>query len=447
MSGAAAAVAFLIALGAALAGAAWNLYPLVFYDTGDYIAQSFTFVPLVYRTFPYSLFLAATHVGWSLWLPILAQAAITAWVMREFVAAFVLPERQAPTLMLAALALALGSAMPWVAGQLMPDAFVAPLALAFAILLFERGRLPAWRRGILAGIAALGCMTHLTQLALGVGLLGFGLLARTILRGAPGRGPRLGAAALGVAVALVAIPGVNQVLTGRALPGEAGPVFIFARMLQDGLIQSHLDRTCPTVPNVLCGYRSQLPDTANDFLWKRDSVLVTLGGWYGFRPIASETIAAAIRGDPVGQLLAATRNAARQVVRTAAGEGLFNQWETTREMVARHVPAEAAAYDASRQQRELLDFEPLNAFQVPLALIALAMLPLLAVRFWRQGRTGFALAQVTLVMAILGNAAICGVLSNPTDRYQARITWVALLAVVVAPGVGGRGGGSFRRLD
>jgi len=36
------------------------------------------------------------------------------------------------------------------------------------------------------------------------------------------------------------------------------------------------------------------------------------------------------------------------------------------------------------------------------------------------------------LLALLGNATICGVLSNPNDRYQGRLVWLAVLAAGIA---------------
>jgi hypothetical protein len=35
-------------------------------------------------------------------------------------------------------------------------------------------------------------------------------------------------------------------------------------------------------------------------------------------------------------------------------------------------------------------------------------------------------------LALLGNAAFCGVISDPHDRYGSRIAWVAAFAVALA---------------
>jgi hypothetical protein len=39
----------------------------------------------------------------------------------------------------------------------------------------------------------------------------------------------------------------------------------------------------------------------------------------------------------------------------------------------------------------------------------------------------------TVAVAILVNAAVCGALSNPHDRYGARLVWIATLAVALVP--------------
>ena len=39
----------------------------------------------------------------------------------------------------------------------------------------------------------------------------------------------------------------------------------------------------------------------------------------------------------------------------------------------------------------------------------------------------------TVALAILANAAVCGALSNPHDRYGARMVWLAALVLLLVP--------------
>ena len=75
-------------------------------------------------------------------------------------------------------------------------------------------------------------------------------------------------------------------------------------------------------------------------------------------------------------------------------------------------------------------------------MLAMAALPVLVVLglFGRLAPPAAALA-LTVLLALFANAAISGVFSNPNNRYQSRLAWVAPLAVAVAVL------GSRRRVD
>jgi hypothetical protein len=48
-------------------------------------------------------------------------------------------------------------------------------------------------------------------------------------------------------------------------------------------------------------------------------------------------------------------------------------------------------------------------------------------------RSGYLPFAITIGLAILGNAVVCGAFANPHDRYGARIVWLATLAIAIAP--------------
>ena len=87
---------------------------------------------------------------------------------------------------------------------------------------------------------------------------------------------------------------------------------------------------------------------------------------------------------------------------------------------------------AARQQHGEIGFTAINAVDVPVAWAAMALLPVLimlglySAEFADLGRLA-----TTLIVALLGNAAFCGVISNPHDRYGARLVWVAPFVVAL----------------
>jgi hypothetical protein len=64
----------------------------------------------------------------------------------------------------------------------------------------------------------------------------------------------------------------------------------------------------------------------------------------------------------------------------------------------------------------------------------LSVLGLLVVAAWgiRTRRHDLAGLAVYIFLALCGNAFICGALSNPHDRYQSRLVWLATLVVGMA---------------
>jgi hypothetical protein len=133
------------------------------------------------------------------------------------------------------------------------------------------------------------------------------------------------------------------------------------------------------------------------------------------------------------QIKAAATAAAKQLVSVATGEGVVTTIWHTYGIVERYSPGAVPAMRAARQQRGELRFEAINAMQVPLALLAMALLPVVIVLGWRQRSfSDLALLAVTASIAIVTNAVVCGVLSNAHDRYGARLAWIPLLVTALA---------------
>ena len=63
----------------------------------------------------------------------------------------------------------------------------------------------------------------------------------------------------------------------------------------------------------------------------------------------------------------------------------------------------------------------------------MALLPLIVLLAWRREAVAdLGELAAAAALALLANAFVCGALSNPHDRYGARMVWLAALAVMVA---------------
>lgn len=430
----------LAAVAVILSGVAlWNGYPLIYFDTEDYVNMSFTWELVLWRTMPYALVTWLGKAAGSLWAVVILQALVTAWVLHETVFAFFSQHRFRWLLGLT-LALLVLTSLPWYVGQVIADVFSGLVILAAAVLAYGE-HLPRWRRLLLVPILALGVMVHMSHVAVAAGLVLvlWGMwLGHILLRFIPR--PAVGLASLGIMLGVVAVPLVHWGATGRAFFSASGHVLQLALFVQHGLVERYLEEVCPQGKKLkLCRYEDDLPETADEFLWAPWSFPFNkLGGWKGMMGEAEVIVAGVLARYPEEVFGHSFTAAIDQMIEIELGEGLGpktkDNWagEFVSTVKARF-PAEADDYLGAVQNRgEGFNFVRINNIQVPLSVILLATSiagGLLALRRNDPRMAGFAF---TVLIGMFGNALVCGALSNPHDRYQNRLAWLPLIVVAAA---------------
>lgn len=426
-------VAYLAAIAAAAlafgAPALWNGFPFLFWDTGGYLEAGLHHAIVPGRSMLYGLLLAAGR--WPSFWPVAAlQCLATAWVLALLFRVHGLAGRLWAYLATCAL-LATCTALPFVAGELMPDIFaaLAPLGL---YLLAARGRdLTRAESTLLCLLLVFSGGAHGSVLATLLVLFALAVLATRVSPALRAR-LRLRLPALALVGALLAAPAINLVLAGRFVPTPGAMAFVFGRLLEDGMIDRYLLEHCPDPKQPLCYYRDELPSTADDFLWDNDDAFVALGGMEKGIPHMRDAVVGALVTFPLDNLALAARAFARQVVTLETGDSLYNYLTDSTEAISALVPSAAPAMAHARQQADPgLDFTRVNGIQVPFALAGTALLLLAGLWSWRKGRREAAGLCAAVLAILLVNAAVCGILSNPVNRYQARVAWLAIPALAI----------------
>jgi hypothetical protein len=409
--------------------ALWNRFPLLEYDTGGYLARWFEGYLVPSRSTTYGLFLAA---GGSLdfWPVVIVQAAAAIWVIGLLLRTHRLNVHPA-TLPLIAAALAATTALPWLASELLTDIFAGLAVLAWHALVLQSDRLSERERVALVVFIAFAVSTHsatyavllaLSAAALVLTLLDVKLLPRARLV------PMISAMVLGAALLLA-----GNFIVARTLAWTPGGYGIaFGRMLQDGIVTRYLNDHCPAAKLKLCPYRSQLPLDADEFLWG-DSVFDKLGRFAGLDDEMRAIVVGSLRDYPLLQIKDALIATARQLVDVGTGEGVVDSIWHTYGIIEHDTPAAAPAMKAARQQRGGINFAAINVVHDPVAWVAMALLPALLILGLRS--TEFAdlgRLATTSALALLANAAFCGVISDPHDRYGSRMVWIAAFTVAMA---------------
>jgi hypothetical protein len=412
-----------------IAPALWNRFPLLEYDTGGYLARWFEGYLVPSRSTTYGLFLAA---GWPLdfWPIVILQAAAAVWMMglllrthRFAVHPIALPAITA--------VLALTTALPWLASVLLTDIFAGLAVLALHALVWHSDRVSRRERYALVLFIAFAGSTHSATFAV---LLGLGAAALALSWLNAKLVPRAGLAAMMVAVVLSAgmLLGANYIVSKTMAWTPGGYGLAFGRMLQDGIVTRYLDDHCPDAQLKLCPYRNALPLDADTFLWGK-SVFNDLGRFAGLGDEMRTIVLGSLRDYPAMQVETALRATARQLVAVATGEGIVTTLWHTYGIIERYTPSVVPAMQAARQQHGEIGFAAINMIDVPVAWAAMALLPaLLLLGIYSAEFADLGRFAATLLLALLSNAVVCGVISDPHDRYGARIVWTAVFAVALA---------------
>ena len=417
-----------------LAVAIWNGFPIIYYDTGAYLLEGLGHAFVVERSPVYSIFLFVAGGGWSLWTIAILQALMTAFVMTELARVFA-PRLRLWALLLIGVALVIATGLPWYVGQIEPDCLTALVILSVYLLAFHAEKLGAARSWLLVAVGAFCTAAHPSHLVLTAGLA----LSLALYRGALWTArntswPKADArpAVLCFVLALTMIVASNFSLTGQIFVTRAGPAFLFARLLQDRIVMKLLDDTCPGSGYRLCSYKDVLPRSADGWLWGRDSPFFKLGRFAGTSAESQRIVWDSIRRYPLLQIESVLRDTAVQFVTYKTGDQIEPQQWALKSAFAQFVPAQVPAYLAARQQRGEFRFRMVNLIDEPVAGIVLVGLAAMLFYAFAQRRRKTAVLLGYVLVALLGNAFICGALSNPHARYQSRIIWIVPFALVLA---------------
>ena len=410
------------------APAIWNRFPLLQYDTGGYLARWYEPYLVPSRAVAYGLILNAGAVL-SFWPVVLGQSALTVWVLALILRVHGLGGR--PGLLAGIVtALSVFSTLPWLTSILLTDIFAGLAVLALYLVLLRADDLNGREQAGLVALIAVAVATHSATFAVLLMLLAAAALLSLF---APGRLPRrrLGNGALSIALGAVIVFAANATVTRHLTWTPGGFALAFGRMLQDGIVTKYLDEHCPRARLVLCAYKDKLPRDADEWFWG-SPLFDKLGRFAGLDAEMERIALASLAEYPLLQIKTAAIATARQLVDVRTGEGVVNSIWHTYGIIERYRPGLVPDMRAARQQRGEIDFSIVNRVHYPLALVCLMLLPLIGGCLLRRKDVSeigeFATA---CLLALLANAFVCGTLSNPHDRYGARLIWLAIIATAI----------------
>jgi hypothetical protein len=412
-----------------LAPALWNGYPLLQSDTGGYLARWYEGYLVPSRSTVFGLYL---HFGEDtyFWINLGVQALATMWILQLTLRVFGIarPTRLAGV----CFALSVTTALPWLASMLLTDIFAGLSVLSLFLLVLQGDRISGIERASLFIFTAFAAATHSATMAVLLGLCCAGWVARPFLRKRiPLRG--LAQGTLTILAGAIMLLSANFALSGQLAWTPGGYSIAFARMLQDGIVTQYLRDHCGEQHFKLCPYRNDLPETADDFLWSRESVFNRLGRFAGLGEEMGFIATHSLAEYPLWQAEAAMAATARQMLLVGTGENANRPIPHTHGILERYLPKQLKPERAAYQQNHYITFGPINLVHVPVALVSIFLVfAMLVTAIWQRRLDDFTLLTATIALALLGNAFVCGVISGPHDRYGSRLVWIATFAVLIA---------------
>lgn len=431
----AASAAVLVALWPALL----NGFPIVYDDTGLYIAQRHS----LHAPFPaaYSIFVWATTKVLPLAFVPLLQACIAVYVVAVGFRTF-LQSSPSMSLVLTGLLLAL-TQLPWLISWLTTDWLGGCGTLALITFWFSRHRwsdLPLLGIAMFAGFAATANLLVLTAVA---GLL---FAADCLhLRALP-----LGRKAIMVASAItISFAGTfayNAVVNHKPALAMGSSARLFSKLVDKGLAHPYLAEQCGLGDTGACRLASEIRHYRGpeEFLWgssarpalaDRDNAWEDRSGRYAALataivasyPIESATAALQDAGALAGKLTLSDEG--RDLIRHDAPDDAVNG------RVRQLYPQNSATFLAARQQQGTLQFFYPAAFYVMITLLSYVGCAgaLIAGYKLRQPRLVALAAVIALTLII--STLVHGVLSLPIPRYTVKGSWLATFATMVAMGM------------
>ena len=436
--------------------------PLFYYDTGSYIRQGDVVLNMILpadqagaadgtmrgidddstadgsRSLFYGMIIAALFRAGALSVVALLQFAavmLAAFLVAGAAKRCLDAPMKTLTLVAVPLLAAASTALPFYIAYMMPDIFAAILLIVIAGLAVFGRTMSVRDLLLMLGLALLAVLVHPSHMAIAGLMIPFVILV-ALLRKTPGRWR---ATALLVLVVLVAITERKAFEFAAETVVEKTVTYtphITARLIVDGPGMTYLNETCPDQDEPTCALHEALSWSDDPYRLTASHIIFEqspkLGSFRLMTPENQQRVAAGQRDFFISVFLSQPFSTS-----WAFGENAYDQ--LLRNSIGMTVPTESMLDSARRlarlgdNQRDLFKggrlaadrgwIEPVNTVHEAVYMLSFGVI--LICLLW-PGRVpaDIKLFALLILIGLFMNALVCGGVSQPADRYGARVMWL-----------------------
>lgn len=412
-----------------------NRYPIVYFDSHNYIYQSGSLEAVKTNPIGYGLFIRAFSWQASLYPVIFAQALLYSLLLFFTIRSLKLFSKIYIVHFIAVIFLTLFTSMGYIASLIMAD-FFAPVLILSVYLLFARDTGLAIKIFAFVAIGFSG-MTHFsTQLEIIVlfialliiwKLLSSYSLKQYLLRGSF------------LVLAFVMAVAINFAFDYTTFhddeQGSIKHVIIMGRLVETGILDEYLEHNCEDSRYSLCEYKRQFPRRASEFVWNGDSPFYKTGGWNDSKEEYTEIIRNVFTSPYYLGMFAykGLISGLKQLVMFKTGLIVVMPDSKMNRAISSRYYHEYKDFQRSKQRVGEQKLPYMNMIHYCLTGISVLLIIILF-----SGRRNLdpnlTNLIIIIVVGIFLNAMITGSIGGAIHRYQARVNWLLVLAGIIVAG-------------
>jgi hypothetical protein len=406
--------------------AVYNRFPLVTSDTGAYIAGIFGNLVPKDRPITYSIFIYASSMHISAWLPIFMQSIWLSALIYLIIKSLLPINKNILISFFFIIALSAFTSVSWFCSQLMPDIFT-PIMFLSIYLIMIKNNMYRFTRFFLYASLFTSVLMHNSNILIAIIFL-TGILIFFKAKGLGHYIKRLRSQLIITFSAAFILSSIHLIGGYGFTLSRSTDVFLVGKMCENGVMANYLHDNCADRKYYLCDYKDKLPEHAWEFIWDENGPLAAGGGWNGTKKENKEMLYGIFTSPKhlFSYLKKCIQDTFTQFFLYHIGDGLVPHIEpgNAHKQISKYFENELHDYTESKQNTIPLPFDIFNYLYLFVILSSIIAVSYTLIVQRKPFTFELKLLLFGVLFFLVCNAFITASLANILSRLQSRAIWL-----------------------